>query len=227
MSYSFTAGGSYHNESTGSPFSTGIAASVAGEVAGNILAFTVFLDSAVTLNSVSDSTGNTWTIVGPTSAGGGMTGWGIYCVSLGNAGTNYITLTVSATSTLGIYMLGGELQGGPATSVFAGWSSSNGTGTSAPVSTSSLTAGSAVIYSGINDVAQSCTASSGYSIVTSNSASIGWAGMYKLSSAAGVETPAMSWASSGGYAAIAMAFNPSSSGGVLKLAAANYSRRRI
>lgn len=213
MAYSFTTGGAYHNESTGTPFSTGIAASISGEVAGNILAFTVFLDSAVTLNAVSDSTGNTWTIIGPTSAGGGMKGWGIYCVSLGNAGTNYITLTTSATSTLGIYMLGGELQGGPVSGVFAGWSGGAGTGTTAPVSLSSLSAGSAVIYGAINDVGQVSTASSGYSIISGNAVLIGWGGMYKLSSNSGTESPFMSWASSGGFCAIAMAFNPAGGGG--------------
>ena len=131
MAYSYTTNNPQTLNNNNTSFSTGtIAYNYTSLTANSILYGFVWLAPGVTLTSVTDNQGNTYTVVGPSASSGGFQGWGLYCNNSVTTGSNaYVTLNFTGgPSAVGCLTQFGELLGGPLSSPLA--TSNTATGSS-------------------------------------------------------------------------------------------------
>ena len=218
MAYSFTANGFTGGHTETNQPSGQIFGSVDNPVAGNIIFGFIALTAGVTLNSITDSATNTYTIFGPSASKCGFQFWGFYCKTVTYSVTDYLTANYSADSTLGYTIYYGELQGNPATG-FAGpnGSTTATAATSVSMDLTGVTAGSAIV-AGILDTdgEHLITIGGAYSTsFNSNSGTYAYSNEYILSSPGGtVAVDASDLSLATDWNMIAMAFNPASVEGI-------------
>ena len=221
MSYSYSANNPVSDSLLFSNYTSGIAYQYSNTTIGSILYMHLFFTSGSTLNSISDSAGNSWTIVGPGTNNAGWVPWGAYCLNnTSYSGNDYVTPVISSASANGYIVFGGELIGGPATSLLGASNENTGTSASPSVTLSGVAAGSAIVATVVNNNAATPSSGSGYTGTGGNNGTYGYISEYNtgLSSGSG-SIAATASMTSGAWNIIAMAFNPLGGGGGLPLQA--------
>ena len=209
--YAFTSGNPLTHNNNGS-FTTGGIAAAFNALTAHTIVFTEFsLSSACTVTSVTDSAGNTWTVVAGASDGN-MKLWAAYANNPSTYGsTDYLVVNFSGTNTLGMINIYGELLNGPTSSPLGASNGSTGTSTTPSTSLTSVTSASAIISLTTNNGNSVPSAGSGYTLGPTGSGfatSYGYGSESNLSSGSG--TVAANYTiSSATWNVIALAFSPS------------------
>lgn len=211
MSFSFTTDNPLSVNNNFVSFATGsIFASFDTLTAHSIPLVMFWLAAGCAVTSITDSAGNTWTVVAG-SSDGTWKGWVAYCNNPSAfAGNDYITVNFTGgPSAIGVQVWSGELLGGLTSSPAGTLGSATGTSSAPSLSLPGLSAGSCIVAATINTSALSPGVGSGYTGTGSNNDTYGYGAEYNLSSGAGAVT--VNFTGSASWNLIALPFTPSSS----------------